>query len=139
MQHGQLHRPAGSDFFLFPRTCYSDLPDFAVGRAGWDNWMICNAREHRWRVIDATPSVMIVHQNHDYGHLPGGLPHYTVPETDENIRLAGGERGDPLHDPGCHALPEGRQARSSASYPICASCAALSSSCGPFSSSCLPR
>jgi hypothetical protein len=68
-----------------------DLPDFAVGRAGWDNWMICNARKHNWRVIDATPSVMIVHQNHDYAHLPGGKPHYSAPETDENIRLAGGE------------------------------------------------
>ena len=53
--------------------------------------MICNARLHRWPVIDATPSVMIVHQNHDYSHLPGGKPHYTAPETDENIRLAGGE------------------------------------------------
>lgn len=89
--HGQLHRPAGSDFFLFPRACYVDLPDFAVGRAGWDNWMICNARQHNWRVIDATASVMIVHQNHDYAHLPGGKPHYSAPETDENIRLAGGE------------------------------------------------
>jgi len=34
--------------------------------------------------------VMIVHQNHDYSHLPGGMPHYKHPETDENIRLAGG-------------------------------------------------
>jgi hypothetical protein len=41
-------------------------------------------------VIDATSSVRIVHQNHDYSHLPGGKPHYNHPETDENIRLAGG-------------------------------------------------
>jgi len=34
---------------------------------------------------------MIVHQNHDYGHLPGGQAHHTLPETDENIRLAGGQ------------------------------------------------
>ena len=33
---------------------------------------------------------MIIHQNHDYSHLPGGQPHYNHPETDENIRLAGG-------------------------------------------------
>src|SRR5688572_11477647 len=32
---GILHRPAGSDFFLFPKTCYIDVPDFAIGRAGW--------------------------------------------------------------------------------------------------------
>jgi hypothetical protein len=89
-RQGSLHRPAGSDFFLFPRFCYTEVPDFAIGRAGWDNWMIYKARQEKWPVIDGTPSVMIVHQNHDYRHLPGGKTHYTHPETDENIRLAGG-------------------------------------------------
>ena len=88
---GSLHRPAGSDFFLFPGSCYTDIPDFAIGRAGWDNWMIYKARKEKWTVIDCTPSVMIVHQNHDYSHLPGGKPHYEHPDTNENIRLAGGE------------------------------------------------
>ena len=87
---GTLHRPAGSDFFLFPRSCYLDVPDFAIGRAGWDNWMIYKARQEKWPVIDCTPSVMLVHQNHDYRHLPDGKPHYEHPETNENIRLAGG-------------------------------------------------
>lgn len=89
-RHGTLHRPAGSDYFLFPIACYTDLPAFVIGRAGWDNWMIYKARKSGWPAIDVTPSVMIVHQNHDYSHLPGGQPHYKHPETDENIRLAGG-------------------------------------------------
>jgi hypothetical protein len=88
---GSLHRPAGSDFFLFPKSCYRTIPNFAIGRAGWDNWMIYKARREKWAVIDCTPSVMIVHQNHDYSHLPGGKPHYEHPDTNENIRLAGGE------------------------------------------------
>jgi hypothetical protein len=88
---GQLHRPAGSDFFLFPKSCYQDIPAFIIGRAGWDNWMIYNARKEGWPVIDCTPSVMIVHQNHDYSHLPGGKSHYEHPDTNENIRLAGGQ------------------------------------------------
>ncbi|HLO15045.1 MAG TPA: hypothetical protein VK206_09460 [Anaerolineales bacterium] len=88
---GALHRPAGSDFFLFPSSCYTDLPDFTIGRAGWDNWMIYKARKEKWPVIDCTPSVVIVHQNHDYSHLPGGKPHYEHPDTNENIRLAGGQ------------------------------------------------
>jgi len=88
---GQLHRPAGSDFFLFPRSCYTDIPNFTIGRAGWDNWMIYKARKESWAVVDCTPSVMIVHQNHDYSHLPGGKPHYEHPDTNENIRLAGGQ------------------------------------------------
>ena len=90
-RQGALHRPAGSDFFLFPKSCYTDIPNFTIGRAGWDNWMIYKARKEKWTVIDCTPSVMIVHQNHDYSHLPGGKPHYEHPDTNENIRLAGGE------------------------------------------------
>jgi hypothetical protein len=88
---GTLHRPAGSDFFLFPRACYEDIPEFTIGRAGWDNWMIYKARREGWPVIDCTPSVMIVHQNHDYSHLPGAKPHYDHPDSNENIRLAGGQ------------------------------------------------
>jgi hypothetical protein len=90
-RQGTLHRPAGSDFFLFPAACYTEVPAFAIGRAGWDNWMIYKARRENWPVIDCTPSVTVVHQNHDYSHLPGGQAHHTLPETDENIRLAGGE------------------------------------------------
>src|SRR5512138_256990 len=90
-RQGSLHRPAGSDFFLFPRSCYTDVPDFTIGRAGWDNWMIYKARREKWPVIDCTPSVMIVHQNHDYSHLPGGKPHYEHPDSNVNIRLAGGQ------------------------------------------------
>jgi hypothetical protein len=90
-RQGSLHRPAGSDFFLFPKSCYADIPNFTIGRAGWDNWMIYKARKEGWPVIDCTPSVMIIHQNHDYSHLPGGKPHYEHPDTNENIRLAGGQ------------------------------------------------
>jgi hypothetical protein len=90
-KQNQLHRPAGSDFFLFPKSCYEDIPDFIIGRAGWDNWMVYKARSEKWSVIDCTPSVMIVHQNHDYSHLPGGKSHYEHPDTNKNIRLAGGQ------------------------------------------------
>jgi len=88
---GVLHRPAGSDFFLFPKSCYQDIPDFVIGRAGWDNWMIYKARKEGCVVIDCTPSIMIVHQNHDYSHLPEGKSHYEHPDTNKNIRLAGGQ------------------------------------------------
>ncbi|MBK9206976.1 MAG: hypothetical protein IPL71_01170 [Anaerolineales bacterium] len=53
--------------------------------------MIYKARAEKWPVIDCTPSMMIVHQNHDYSHLPGGKSHYEHPDTNENIRLAGGQ------------------------------------------------
>jgi hypothetical protein len=108
MNEGRLHRASGSDYFIFPRECFKDMPAFAIGRAGWDNWMIYAGRKNGWPVVDATASIMIVHQNHDYSHLPGGQPHYRLPETYENVRLAGGKRAIfELQDVSCH-LVDGR-------------------------------
>lgn len=89
-QRGRRHAATGSDYFIFPRTCFTDMPDFAIGRAGWDNWMIYAARRNGWACVDASQEIQIVHQDHDYSHLPGSQPHYKLPETFENIRLAGG-------------------------------------------------
>ncbi|MDI6693637.1 MAG: hypothetical protein QME21_01205 [Anaerolineales bacterium] len=90
LRRGRLHRPAGSDYFVFPRHAFQEMPDFAVGRAGWDNWMIYHARRMGWPVIDGTQDVMIIHQAHDYSHLPGGQPHYNLDESQRNMALAGG-------------------------------------------------
>lgn len=90
LKHGVMHKPTGSDYFLFPATCYQVIPPFTIGRAGWDNWMIYHARKQGFPAIDCTPDINIIHQNHDYAHLPGAKPHYDHPETLENIALAGG-------------------------------------------------
>lgn len=89
-QRGRLHTPSGSDYFIFPRDLFTEMPDFAIGRAGWDNWMIYFARRQGWPVIDATPSILAIHQDHDYSHLPGGQPHYNHAESRQNEILAGG-------------------------------------------------
>ena len=89
---GRLHPPSGSDYFVFPRGCFQSVPDFAVGRAGWDNWMLFEARRRRWPLIDATERITVIHQEHDYRHLPGAQSHYRMPESRENLRLAGGRR-----------------------------------------------
>jgi len=89
---GKLHGQTGSDYFIYPRDCLKDIPDFAVGRAGWDNWMIYHARWQHWPVIDTAKMVTIVHQDHDYRHLPNGQMHYRLPESNENIRMGGGRR-----------------------------------------------
>jgi len=89
-KRARRHVATGSDYFIFPRSCFADMPDFAIGRAGWDNWMIYAARYMGWACVDASEAIQIVHQDHDYSHLPGNQPHYKLPETFENIRLAGG-------------------------------------------------
>ena len=88
--HGTLHGPVGSDYFLVPRTLLHDMPQFTIGRSGWDNWTIYHAVESGWSVVDVTHSAMIIHQNHDYSHLPGNKPPYDLPETKKNIQIAGG-------------------------------------------------
>ena len=107
-RQGRLHRASGSDYFVFPRDCFVNMPAFAIGRAGWDNWMIYSGRAQAWPVIDGTHDIMIVHQNHDYSHLPGGQPHYKLPETFQNIRLAGGRRAIFELSDASHVLIEGR-------------------------------
>ena len=100
--NGRLHGQTGSDYFIYPRACFKDIPDFAVGRAGWDNWMLFHARWQNWPLVDGTQAITVIHQNHDYSHLPGGRMHYFQPETAVNLELAGGRRtiftlGDATH------------------------------------------
>lgn len=86
----KLHTAVGSDYFIFPRHEFTDIPAFAVGRAGWDNWMIFSARQQKMAVINATGGITAIHQNHDFSHLPGGKIHRYQPESMENLILAGG-------------------------------------------------
>ncbi len=89
---GRRHPAGGSDYFVFPRSCFETLPDFAIGRSGWDNWMFYEARLKDWKLINCSETIDIIHQDHDYAHLPGGQPHYRQPESFENVKLAGGQR-----------------------------------------------
>lgn len=89
---GRLHPLGGSDYFIFSKGLFNEVPDFAIGRAGWDNWMIYHAIYQGWLVVDATPSLMVIHQNHGYTHLTGDRGHQRHPETTKNLELAGGMR-----------------------------------------------
>lgn len=59
------------DYFVFPRPLFDKLPPFAVGRAGWDSWMVGEALKQGYPVVNASQVVTAIHQNHDYNHLPG--------------------------------------------------------------------
>lgn len=90
--HGILHPPSGSDYFVFPTDVMGHLPDFAVGRPGWDNWFIYRARTLGIPVIDVTDVNTVIHQNHDYSHIPHGSDGKSSegPEADYNLNLVGG-------------------------------------------------
>jgi hypothetical protein len=91
-QMGERRGPFSIDYFAFPRGLYQQLPPFALGRPWFDQWLIWKARQLGAAVVDATPVVMAVHQNHDYSHAPGGLPPHIFPgeEGTRNEKLAGG-------------------------------------------------
>ena len=79
------------DFFVFPRGAIGTLPDFAVGRPYWDNWMIWRARSLRMPVVDVSPSTVVVHQDHGYGHVKLATAHrWEGPEAEWNYGLVGG-------------------------------------------------
>ncbi len=69
LQEGNQGEPWGIDYFVFSRGLYyRRIPPFLVGRPCWDNWLIWKARSSGDPVVDASPVVIAVHQNHDYSH-----------------------------------------------------------------------
>lgn len=90
-----LGRPAPivcKEYFAFPRTLFSNIPNFAVGRGNWDNWMIWYARCQDIPVIDLSDRVQVVHQCHDYQHQQNcrKTTYVSGPEAKANQTLAGG-------------------------------------------------
>lgn len=89
-EQGELHGPAGIDYFVFPKGLFGQIPAFAIGRTVWDNWFLHRAWVSGAKLIDTTETVQIVHQNHHYGSPKGKAGIWKGPEAKENLRLAGG-------------------------------------------------
>jgi hypothetical protein len=88
---GRLRGYAALDYFVFPKGQFGPLPPFLIGRACFDNWLVWRVRELGDPVVDATRTVVAVHQSHDYAHVPGGLDEaYYGEEARHNEQLAGG-------------------------------------------------
>lgn len=91
-RRGVFYSPWGIDYFVFPRHRYTEIPNFTIGRPAWDNWMVYHASKTWGLAVDATRSVLAVHQNHDYSHLPGNKPPYGSEVAKANLAKAGGRR-----------------------------------------------
>jgi hypothetical protein len=108
-KHGDLYPPTGIDYFVFPRGQIRDMLPFPVGRVLWDNWMIHHSRTLGIPVIDATPTILAVHQNHDYGHICGGQnTAWTGEEVEDNWRMVGPDFLQLSIDDATHMLEDGR-------------------------------
>lgn len=84
--------PSAIDIFVFPQNMsFDEMPPFAVGRPGWDNWFIYNALARGVPVVDATEAMGLYHQEHGYDHVrEGNGSSWEGPEADTNRALAGG-------------------------------------------------
>jgi hypothetical protein len=90
LEEGRLRGCAALDYFVFPRGLFDPLPPFLIGRACFDNWLVWRARDREHAVVDATRSVVAIHQSHDYVHVDGGKQEvYYGEEAQYNMRLAG--------------------------------------------------
>ncbi|SDE90619.1 glycosyltransferase family A protein [Rhodospira trueperi] len=94
-REGKLEAPDGIDVFAFSKATALALPDFAVGRPCWDNWLIMQAKRLGIPVVDISAVCRIVHQNHGYRHVPQGKGNkWEGPEADANRALAAIETND---------------------------------------------
>jgi hypothetical protein len=87
---GELRSVYSCDFFAFPRGLWGEIPPFAVGRAFFDNALLYRVRRLGAALIDATPSVVSIHQNHPYATHLAGSNMLQNKEALRNIALAGG-------------------------------------------------
>jgi hypothetical protein len=85
----------GTDYYIFPRGLYAQVPPFAIGRFFWDSWLIASVIRRGHPVINTSSEILAIHQNHDYGHVKSAAVvdmyrFWLNPELERNYRLAGG-------------------------------------------------
>lgn len=84
----RLHAARGSDYFGFSRGLWNPAPSVAIGRGGYDNVLIVDCLKRNIPVVNATLSVIVCHQFHDYSHIRGGRDEvFFGPEAKKNTSL----------------------------------------------------
>jgi len=98
------------DIFAYPKGMYPQVPSFAIGRLWWDHWLIKAVRERNLPVVDVSLVAPLLHQNHDYNHVPGGMDQvWRGQEAQRNFELSGGVKDAyTLLDVTHELLPDGR-------------------------------
>jgi hypothetical protein len=87
------YRGNTADFFAFRKGMYPHYPPLALGRPYFDTWIIWEARRLGYPVVDVTPCVLAVHQNHFYTAAPGeGVGRHNATEAQTNLGIIGSRR-----------------------------------------------
>ena len=84
-KRGKLFINVSQDYFIsntaFP---WKRIPEVVVGRVGYDNWLVLDSIHKGYTVVDATNTVLAVHQTTRKGNFQGRSSLY---EPKYNIRL----------------------------------------------------
>jgi len=88
---GVQRGPDAVDYFAFRRGLYSRMPELVIGRVWWDHWLVWKAWKEGATVVDVSPLVTAVHQNHGYAYHPAGAKGvWTDEQANRNWKNAGG-------------------------------------------------
>lgn len=68
IENAQKHACTGIDYFFYRKGSINILSNIAIGRFGWDNWFLWQARRMRIPLIDLSKEFFIIHQNHSYNN-----------------------------------------------------------------------
>ena len=91
-RRGKRRSVSWIDYFVFPPGMYREVPPMLIGRLWWDNWLVWKAGDLGAPVVDSSPRVLAVHQNHGYAHPQGFFGIWKSEEGQWNERLAEGGR-----------------------------------------------
>lgn len=111
---GTWDHPTAIDLFMFNRGWLKNIPDLTIGRAGWDNWMLFNARANDIAIVDASASAAVYHPFHGYEGVSGGFHTVHLGDDASANRIQGKKMQNSIADSathyfdgqGCHRLTQ---------------------------------
>jgi hypothetical protein len=89
-RRANVQRPGNYiDYFIFTRGLLDNLLPLAIGRFSWDNYLLWRGRSSGAALVDVSPVVLAIHQNHDYAHSKTHADVRQSPELKRNRALVG--------------------------------------------------
>jgi hypothetical protein len=89
-RRANVQRPGNFiDYFIFSRGLCDGLLPLAIGRFAYDNYLLWRARSRGAALVDISPVVMAIHQNHDYSHSNKFADVRESPELKRNRAMVG--------------------------------------------------
>ncbi|OWF56364.1 uncharacterized protein LOC110448150 [Mizuhopecten yessoensis] len=71
-KRGKLFSAWAEDYFVTTENYpWKDIPEVVIGRRAYDNWLVLNARKHNHTTIDATLTLLALHQTTKAGNHEG--------------------------------------------------------------------